>query len=176
MKIILLHGRPATGKYTVGRELAALTGYRLFHNHLVVDALLAVYDFGSPGFVALREEIWRSVFTRAAADGPAGLIFTFSPENTVRQEFVDWLFTGLPRERAAIFSVALSATEAEIELRIDGASRRGSGKLTDPDLYRRLRREGAFNSPVMPRTDLTVDTGTKTAAESARLIFRALGP
>jgi hypothetical protein len=27
--------------------LATLTGYRLFHNHLVVDALTAVFGFGS---------------------------------------------------------------------------------------------------------------------------------
>ena len=41
MKLVVLHGPPAVGKLTVARELARLTGWRLFHNHLVVDALLA---------------------------------------------------------------------------------------------------------------------------------------
>ena len=65
MKLIFLYGLPATGKLTVAMELAAMTGFRHFHNHLVVDLLLSVFDFGSPPFVALREDIWLSVFDQA---------------------------------------------------------------------------------------------------------------
>ena len=44
MELIVLHGPPAVGKLTVGREASALTGFPLFHNHLVVDTVTA----GSP--------------------------------------------------------------------------------------------------------------------------------
>jgi predicted kinase len=176
VNLVFLHGPPATGKLTIGRELATLTGYRLFHNHLVVDALLAVYDFGSPGFVELREQIWRAVFLRAAQDGPPGLIFTFNAEITVRQDFIDWLFTALPSAGVKIFSVSLTDSEAEIERRLAATTRREFRKLTDAALYRRLRDQGAFNSPVIPAPDLTIDTNHATPAESAGLIFRALGP
>ena len=54
MKLIFLYGLPATGKLTVAHELAAITGFKVFHNHLVVDVLLTVFDFGSPDFVRLR--------------------------------------------------------------------------------------------------------------------------
>jgi hypothetical protein len=76
VKLVFLHGPPGVGKLTVGRELAAITGYGLFHNHLVVNALLAVFEFGSPAFVELREEIWLAVFERAGDAGVPGLIFT----------------------------------------------------------------------------------------------------
>jgi hypothetical protein len=66
MKLIFIYGMPAVGKLTVAQELAAITGYRLFHNHLVVDLLLTVFEFGGPQFVALREEFWLSVFHQAA--------------------------------------------------------------------------------------------------------------
>ena len=69
MKLIVLFGMPATGKLTVGQELAALTGFKLFHNHLVVDLLLSVFEFGSPGFVELREKIWLSVVRAACREG-----------------------------------------------------------------------------------------------------------
>jgi len=42
MKLVFIYGPPASGKLTVARELATLTGYRLFHNHLIVDAVAAV--------------------------------------------------------------------------------------------------------------------------------------
>src|ERR1700745_147239 len=88
MKLIFISGLPGVGKLTVAKELSALTGYKLFHNHLVVDLRLAVFPFGSPQFVELRESIWLSVFDQASRVRLPGLIFTFAAENTVRQAFV----------------------------------------------------------------------------------------
>ena len=47
MKLIFLHGLPGVGKLTVARQLAALTGFKLFHNHLTVDLVTSVFEFGS---------------------------------------------------------------------------------------------------------------------------------
>ena len=58
MKLVFLYGPPAVGKLTVGRELASRCGFPLFHNHLVVDALTPVFEFGSDAFVDLRERWW----------------------------------------------------------------------------------------------------------------------
>ena len=77
-----MYGMPATGKLTVAQELARITGYKLFHNHLVVDLLLSVFEFGSTPFVEMREQIWLSVFAHAGRSGMEGLIFTFAPEAT----------------------------------------------------------------------------------------------
>src|ERR1700722_18638783 len=89
MKLVFIYGLPATGKLTVAQELAAITGFRLFHNHLVVDLLLSIFEFGSPPFIELREEIWLSVFDRACRTRTSGFIFTFTPEATVRPDFID---------------------------------------------------------------------------------------
>src|ERR1700760_875060 len=88
MRLIFLYGIPATGKLTGARELAIITGYPVFHNHLAVDLLLSMFEFGSRPFVELREDIWLSVFRKAAESGLPGLIFTFAPEATVRADFV----------------------------------------------------------------------------------------
>jgi cytidylate kinase len=55
MDLVSIHGPVAAGKLTVARELSHLTGFRLFHNHLTVDAVAAVFDFGSEPFILLRE-------------------------------------------------------------------------------------------------------------------------
>ena len=47
MQLIFIYGQVAAGKLTVARALAARTGLALFHNHLVVDAVAAVFPFGS---------------------------------------------------------------------------------------------------------------------------------
>jgi hypothetical protein len=69
MKLLFLYGPAASGKLTIARELATLTGFALFHNHLVVDAVEAVFPFGSERFVKLREQFCLSMFREAADAG-----------------------------------------------------------------------------------------------------------
>src|SRR5260370_40198109 len=87
MKLIFLYGLPGVGKLTVARELAKLTGSRIFHNHLVVDLVDSVFEFGSEPFVELREAIWLAVFLKAVATELDCLVFTFAFDATVGERF-----------------------------------------------------------------------------------------
>ena len=174
MKFVVLHGPPAVGKLTVAQELAKLTGWRLFHNHLTVDLALAIYDFGTPGFVALRETIWWTVIRRALADRLPGLIFTFNPENSVPQRFIDELVTAVTGAGGEFISIALVASEPALEGRLGAASRQSKRKLVDLDLYRRLRDAGTFATPVMPPARAVIDTERWAPAEAAARIAAVL--
>lgn len=174
MKLLFLHGPPAVGKLTIAREIAARTGWRLFHNHLTVNLALAVYDFGTPGFIALREQIWLLVFRRALADRLPGLIFTFNPEDSVPQAFIDRVFAEVAAAGGELIPVALTAPEAEIERRIGNDSRVQNGKLTNLALYRQLRADGHFTRPVVPAGRLTYDTSRQSPAAIAEAVATAL--
>ncbi len=175
MKLVFLHGPPAAGKLTIARELAALTGWRLFHNHLTVNLALAIYDFGTPGFVALREQIWFTVFRRALADRLPVLIFTFNPEDSVPQRFIDELFAEVAAAGGEVIPIELTASEPEIERRIVAASRHREGKLVDLALYQKLRAAGTFTTPIIPGTRLRIDTATVAPVEAAKRIAALLG-
>jgi hypothetical protein len=174
MILVFLHGDPATGKYTVGRELAALTGYELYHNHVVVDEVLKLHAFGTPGFVHLRDRMWREFFARSAQAQPSGVIFTFNPENTVPQAFIEWLFVELPSHNVQVRSIKLAASEAAIEARLATNQRQQFRKLTDLGFYRQLRAAGSFDAPLIPRTDLRVDTEKLSPPEAAAVVARFL--
>ena len=174
MTFVFIHGPPAVGKLTVARETATRTGYRLLHNHLVVDLALALHDFGTPGFVALREQLWWSTIRHAFAARLPGLIFTFNAENSVPQRFLDELFAEIPSRGGKFVSVGLTAPEAVIEQRLAASSRQQYHKLTDPSLYRKLRAQGVFAEPRVPRTDLLIDTAHAGPAEAAAAIGRFL--
>lgn len=175
MYLVFIHGGPATGKYTVGRELAALTGYRLYHNHLVVDEVLKRHAFGTPEFVSQRDQRWREHLTTAAASGRENLIFTFSAENTVPQAFIAWVFEELPSRGVTLLPVELIASEKVIGARLATAQRQQFRKLTDVEFYRQLRATGTFATPVIPRTDLRIDTEQLAPAAAARLIQQHFG-
>jgi len=171
-KVVLLHGPAAAGKFTIGKELSDLTGFALFHNHLVVDMLLSVFRFGSPGFVHHRERIWLDVMGDAVRAGTS-LIFTFNPERTVSPEFPQNLANRIGACEGTVASVEIRCSEEEIERRIASKSRQESQKLTSIAAYRQLRDEGAFAYPPIP-SDFSLDTSNVPPEDAARQIADAL--
>jgi hypothetical protein len=174
MKLVFIYGLPAAGKLTVARELAAITGYKLFHNHLAVDLLLTVFEFGSPEFVALREEIWLSVFEQAARARLPGLIFTFAPEATVRLEFIPEAVRRVGAAGGAIEFVELACPLDELKRRMKDPSRFRHKKLTSVALFEQLHGEGSFDASYMPEPRVRIDTNEATPARAALEIARAL--
>jgi hypothetical protein len=168
MKLVFLHGPPAVGKLTVARELAALTGIRLFHNHLTVDLVSSLFPFGSEPFIQLREQIWLAAFGEAARSN-VSLIFTFNPERTVRESFIQETIDLVESAGGQLVFVELTCTEEELERRMEAASRKEFGKLASVKQYRSLRDAGAFQFPKLPR-GLILDVTTLQPAESAQLI------
>jgi hypothetical protein len=76
MHLVILFGPPAVGKMTVGREVCALTGYKLFHNHLTIEPFLGIFEFGSPSFNRLSSEFRRRVLEESVEADLPGLVFT----------------------------------------------------------------------------------------------------
>jgi hypothetical protein len=175
MKLIFLHGLPGVGKLTVARQLAQLTGYKLFHNHLAVDLVGSVFEFGSPPFVELRETTWLTMFSRAAEENVAGLIFTFAYDRTVRSSFIEETRKAVEPGGGKISFVELKCSAKELERRIAQPSRREFGKLNSVEWFRELKEAGAFVDPGIPAGGLVVETDGISAAKAAEEIFRGLG-
>lgn len=174
MKLIFIHGLPGVGKLTVGRELAKLTELRLFHNHLVVDLVGSVFEFGSPPFVELREAIWLSVFSQAVEAKLRGLIFTFAFDRTVRNSFIENVRRVVEADGGEVLFVELKCSTNELESRIEHPSRQSFGKLNSVEQFRELSRAGAFVDPGIPADRLTVDTTELSASQAAELIANEL--
>ena len=175
MKLVFIYGMPAAGKLTVAQELAGLTGYKLFHNHQVVDLLLSIFEFGSEPFVELREEIWLSVFEQACRSKLPGLIFTFAPEATVRPTFAGEAVRTVVDAGGEVEFVELTCPVEELKQRIDSPSRREHQKLTSVALFEELHAGGTFEALLMPKARVVVDTSLSTPAEAAEQIARVLG-
>lgn len=175
MKLIFLHGLPGVGKLTVARALAGLTGFRVFHNHLTVDLVGAVFEFGSRPFVELRETIWLSVLSRAAGAELGGLIFTFAYDRTVRGTFVESAREVIESSGGEVLFVGLRCSTEELERRIEQPSRRGFGKLDSAVRFRELSEAGAFVNPGIPAGRLVLETTDIPASDAARLIVSELG-
>lgn len=170
MKIAFIYGAPASGKLTIARELARLSGWALFHNHLIVDAIASVFEFGAPNFVELREKFWLDVF-QAAKDSDKDLIFTFAPEPSVRPDF---MANYLSEFGAQTYFVKLNTSVETLLARVANSDRREFGKLTDKDLFTQL--SGAFLNSLaqMPSPHLVIDTENTNPIAAATEIWRKI--
>ncbi len=88
--LVFICGPPAVGKMTVGLELSALTGIPLFHSHVSIEAVLPIFEFGSPAFNRLVGGFRDRMFHEVAESDLPGLIFT-----------IMWAFD-LPSELAGV--------------------------------------------------------------------------
>ena len=174
MKLIFLYGLPGVGKLTVARELKKLTGFRVFHNHLTVDLVESVFEFGSVPFVELREEVWLAVFSKALVANLKGLIFTFAFDRTVTRSFIQNTQDLLKSGNGEVLFVELKCATEVLESRIEQPSRQRFGKLSSISGFRELVASGAFVDPGIPEQRLVIDTTNLSAADAARSIVSKL--
>ena len=169
MYIIFIHGPVATGKLTVAKELSKLTDLPLFHNHLCVDLVTSLFEFGSDPFIKLRERIWLGAFEEAAVAGQS-LIFTFAPESTVNPSFIERCQKIVEENNGKVHFIELTCPEEEIEARLENSSRAKFGKLNSIEFYRKLKADGAFTFPKLPTPLASISTQTHSPQESAGII------
>jgi hypothetical protein len=173
MRVVFIYGPVASGKLTIARELAKRTGMALFHNHLIVDAVGAVFPFGSEPFVRLREQFWLTVIAEAVR-ADRSLIFTFAPERTVEPGFAERVRQQVRLAGGEVMFVALTVPQDEQELRLTAPDRSAFAKLQSLDLLRRLRDELAACVAAMPEPALTIDTSAVGPAAAAEAIIEAM--
>jgi AAA domain len=77
MKFVLIFGPQAVGKMTVGQELAKITGLKLFHNHMTIEMVTPIFDFGTKEGQRLVSLFRQEIFEAVAKSDLDGLIFTY---------------------------------------------------------------------------------------------------
>jgi hypothetical protein len=171
MKMIFIYGPPAAGKLTVANELAAATGFKLFHNHLSIDCVAPVFDFGTRPFARLVEMIRLAVFEEAARSGLDGLISTFVYARDQDDASVSKMFGAVERQGGEICPVRLYCEKEELEERLAADSRKSYRKLTSVETLRELLKHYDLFSPIPTRESLSLDTTRLAPAEAARRII-----
>jgi hypothetical protein len=133
VKLVLIYGAPGVGKLTTARALAAITGYRLFHNHLAFDLARSIFDFPSPPFGELAEKVRLATFEAAARARLPGLIFTFVYAAPDDDRFIGRVVDTVRKEGGEVLFVRLYCDATTHEQRVLAPDRKAFGKITSVD-------------------------------------------
>jgi hypothetical protein len=169
MKLLFLHGPPASGKRTVAEAIVNLTGGRLFDNHAAVDFARTVLDFDAPGFWDLVHAARMLALEKAAQHGAALVVQTSCYSHPDDLPLVQDFERVLARHGGVLLPVFLSCSRKTLEERVGAADRIARRKVTSKEgLDRCLSR---WNLVPVPRENcFTVDTDAASPVEAARLI------
>jgi hypothetical protein len=173
MKLIILYGPPAAGKLTVGSEIARRTGFKLFHNHMTIDCVKSVFDFGSPVFWRVVGDLRVGMIAEAARNN-IDLIHTFCYEFGADDEHFGKLIGAAEDNGGDAHLVLLRCDEDERRKRIANESRVKIGKLTDPASLDRTNKP-ELSTPLPCRETLIIDTTSTAPGESASQIIEQFG-
>lgn len=171
MKLVILYGPPAVGKFTTGLELAAQTGFKLFHNHLTVDDANALFPEEGPQRKELLQKLRLDEITLAAKYG-IDTIFTQAYSGAVDDPFMDTLVHTVEKYGGKVVFVRLKAPEETLLERVHGESRKHIfGKIvTTEGLQRRLRTHD-HTSSVKHADNLIIDNSHLSPEETTQRII-----
>ncbi len=158
MRIVILCGLPGVGKLTVAQGLARMRGYRVFHNHLVFDAVESLFPFDSPAFAELRERLWRELLLRAIHERVGDVVFTIAGDQALRPDFLTALVSELSQLDVRVHCVELRCGIAENARRLASAERARFGKLNSVERFHQLNSAGAFPRLKLPPGATFIDT------------------
>lgn len=172
VQLVFLYGPPAVGKYTVGVELAARTGFRLLHNHLTVNLVSAVFERDSDVWLRLLRSVRREILTEAARHDVDLIMTSVFSGTSEHAEAWRTMLEPLEAEGGSVQFVQLTCDRYELFRRVKQDSRRALDKLIDPVRLSELLDRFDMFSPAPFGPHLCLDVSGVAPSDSAIAIIQ----
>ena len=173
MKLIFIYGPPAVGKYTVGKELSRLTGYKLFHNHVAIEMVRSVFEIDN-GTRIDSSTFWKLVtsfreqMVEEAAKQNVDLIMTYVYNYPTDTKSVMRLVRLVEKHGGRVFFVRLYTKKEVLHERMKAASRKAFSKIRDGKLLDTILERAELFTDVPHKDNISIDNtniGPRTVAE-----------
>lgn len=173
MRLVLLYGPPATGKLTIAKHLARMSGYQLFDNHASIDLANRIFARDEAGFGDLVTGIRKLVFETAARNDK-NLIFTYVYAHPQDKADMVWMINSIENNGGQVRLVHLSCDPDILLQRVSDDSRRAYSKITDEALLTEILGNYDVLSAYPDRPSLSLNTSRMSAEEIAAKILLEL--
>lgn len=167
--LLILHGPPASGKLTTAKQVSALTGSAVFHNHLTLDVAKALLEFGAEGFWNLVDDIRIRAFETHFEHGTSTVLFTWCYEDPNDEELLNRIQAIATKHGGRILPVYLKCSTPSLEDRVANQERQAMNKLSSVDRLKSIL--SSKNYGAIPYENcLEIDSDSSSAESNARKI------
>ena len=174
MKLLFLHGSPATGKLTVAKALLRSVPGRLFDNHASIDFARTLFEFGAPGFWELIHSTRYLALDAAGEHRIPLVVMTFcfvEPDDLPQFQKIEEV---AQRHGGELLPVFLHCSREEALRRVGNPDRVERRKMASGEALTKYLDDYNFTAVPRPRC-LALDTGAMTAESAAQKIIGHFG-
>lgn len=170
MDLVFIYGVPGVGKLTVAKKLAEKTGYKIFDNHLTVDLVYSVFEWGSKIGEKLNEKYRLDIIEKASKHNIPGLIMTFVYAHPIDEPFIYKIVTMVEKNSGRVKFVKLVANKEALKKRIADKSRNGTLKMKNFGDLENLMEKYDLETNIQIGKTLVIDNSDKSAEDVAKEI------
>ena len=173
MKFVMLYGPPASGKLTVAREFQKLSGFKLLHNHLIIDVLDSINSKRDDIYNSIHEEILRLAII-FAVEKDVDIINTFVYGYVEDDEHMKFIAKVVEDNGGKAYFIQLIADDEALYERVGNESRKCFYKICDVNLLKELMSKYDLKTPY-EETDLIINNTNKSPETVAEEIWKLVG-
>jgi shikimate kinase len=170
MRLVFIYGPPASGKLTVATELAKLTGFKLFHNHVSIEFVQSIFEFGTKTFWRLTGKYRLEMLEEAAKEG-IDTVFTFVYGKGEDDQFVKRVLQRVGSHGGQVCFVRLYCDRKELVRRVKASQRRRMGKVGTEKMLIDLFRKHELDSEIPFSKSLSIDNTNQSPRKVAKSIM-----
>jgi broad-specificity NMP kinase len=171
LKLIFIYGPPAVGKLTVATELAKLTGFKLFHNHVSIQFVQSIFEFGTKTFWRLTDKFRLEILEEASKED-VDTVFTFVYGKAADDAFVRNVIHRVKLHGGRVCFVRLYCDEQTLAKRVKAKDRRRMGKISTKSKLHGVLKKYDLASQVPFQSSVSFDTTDKSPKRVAELVAR----
>jgi hypothetical protein len=161
MKLFFIYGPPAVGKLTVANELAKITGFPVFHNHLTRDIVHELYPHTLSEHYDLVHDLRLTVFHYLASHGTSA-IFTYVYDGESDWPTVKQMIQSVEPSGGEVCFVELTTDRGTLLNRVTEDSRKTHKKIHSAETLAEVIDVNSFSS--VPLSNILVIDNTNVSA------------
>lgn len=171
MKLIFLHGPPASGKFTVAKELSKITGYKLVHIHDFYDPLAEIFSEDNYyEIIEILNKTFLEIFEKGAKLKLKGMVFTYTEITKNNYKFPETIIRTLKKYKSEVNFVKLSCNKKELYKRISNESRKNTYKTNTKEEMDWMLKNKDYSKKVPNVETLEIDNTTLSPKKTALII------
>jgi tRNA uridine 5-carbamoylmethylation protein Kti12 len=170
MKLVLIYGPPASGKFTVAKEVAKITNFGVFHNHLTLDLIEPFFKKTYKNAFWDYSDKLRLDLISLAAKNKIDIIFTFCYDDKDGYKFIRKLVNRVVKNGGKVCFVQLAPDKEVLFTRIKNDSRKKYNKTRSKKKLKEIMRKHEFYTPVRFKNNLKIDNTKLSAKKVAKMI------
>ena len=174
MRLIFIYGPPASGKLTIANVIAEKTGYKVFHNHQVLDMLTPLFPYRDEVKAPIRQTLSRRIrldIFKTAAEARVDVVTTFG---SAGEEYFDFYHNTKQLVEEAggeVCFVQLTPSKDVLAVRSESETRASAKMRTAQEVAAWLERHPEAYDKFSEVEHPTIDNSELSAEEVAQQII-----